>query len=386
MRVLEAAEIIYGELINSPAIGSFDSFTTKVADVKRGTLFFASDIDDVNIALQNGAFGVVFDTPMQISNAEVAWIKVDNIQNSIVRLVRYLLVSKKIEIILLDEIQYAIAKEIIRTNEVLFFEESTKNSNISWGASVVCVGDLLNDITKHNPTKIITSLKGIAELSIEEYTICVNKQDLVLDIITPHQIFESKFYHKISAYQIPLPAVFMPELNAVIELCLREEIAFELRDFAPIEKLLPIALSPEAEILPLGKSSKVVIPTHSIDIFLRYTKYLRENAKFGELMFFVPRILDDKSKEIFTPIQEAQNSTINTHSAPAMVEFCIQANNTDEETAQEALQAICYDTSNELPKMLKLKRFNFALVLGIGTEGLIFLLNEASKDTSPMLF
>lgn len=392
MRVSEASEIIYGELINSPAIGSFEGFTTKVADVKRGTLFFASDIDDVNIALQNGAFGVVFDTPMQISNTEIAWIKVDNIQSSIVRLVRYLLVSKKIEIILLDEIQYAIAKAIIRTKDVLFFEESTKHSpslqSVSWNANAISVGELLEGIIKQNPTKIMTSLKGIADLSIEEYTTCVNSQDLALDIITPHQIFESKFYHKVSAYQIPLPAVFMPELSAVIELCLREEIAFDLRDFPQIEHLLPIALSPEAEILPLGKSNKVVIPTHSTEIFLRYAKYLKENAKFGELVFFVPRILDESSKEVFTPVQEAQNATnANIHSnIYSMVEFCIQNRDKNGASSKETLQAICYDTSNELPKMLKLKRFNFALVLGIGTEGLIFVLNEASKDTSPVLF
>ena len=415
MRVLEASEIICGELINTPAIGSFEGFATKVEDVKRGVLFFALDSDDIDIALQKGAFGVVFDSPIQMHNVEIAWIKVDNIQSCISRLVRYLLISKKIEIILLSEVQYAIAKQIIRAKEVLFFDEykggfiSANNSINSSMRFSVC--ELLDEIVQQNPTKIITSLEGIADLSIEEYTTCVNPAHLPFDIITPHQIFESKFYHKISAYQIPLPAVFLPELAAVVEqICLREgeEIAFDMSDFAPIEKLLPIALSPEARILPLGKSNKVAISTNSVDIFLRYVRYLKENARYGELAFFVPRILDDKSKEVFAPIPcdsseyGGESSALQSY---CKVGFCVEYDRGEErgEVASENLQdnvsggnkqnnvsdkleAICYDSSNELPKLLKLSRFNFALVLGISTEGLIFVLNEASKDTSPVLF
>lgn len=409
MRVSEASEIICGQLINEPSIGSFEGFATKIEDVKRGVLFFALDRDEIDLALEKGAFGVVFDSQAQMRNVEVAWIKVDNIQHSLIRLVRYLLVGKKIEIILLSEIQYSIAKEIIRAKEVLFFDDclsnfagepnryshytANKDSTLSSTTQArLPIQELLDGIVKQNPRKIITSLQGIADLSIEEYTTCINPKHSPLDIITPHQIFESKFYHKVSAYQIPLPAVFLPELGAVVELCLREgdEIAFELRDFAPLERLLPIALSPEAKILPLGKSNKVAIPTHSVEIFLRYAKYLKENAKFGELAFFVPRILGEKEMKIFTPIEENSNEN-DEYGGYSKVGFYLCEENLNDssqndENDKEKLEAICYDSSNELPKMLKLERFNFALVLGISTEGLIFVLNEASKDTSPVLF
>lgn len=409
MRVSEASEIICGQLINEPSIGSFEGFATKIEDVKRGVLFFALDRDEIDLALEKGAFGVVFDSQAQMRNVEVAWIKVDNIQHSLIRLVRYLLVGKKIEIILLSEIQYSIAKEIIRAKEVLFFDDclsnfagepnryshytANKDSTLSSTTQArLPIQELLDGIVKQNPRKIITSLQGIADLSIEEYTTCMNPKHSPLDIITPHQIFESKFYHKVSAYQIPLPAVFLPELGAVVELCLREgdEIAFELRDFAPLERLLPIALSPEAKILPLGKSNKVAIPTHSVEIFLRYAKYLKENAKFGELAFFVPRILGEKEMKIFTPIEENSNEN-DEYGGYSKVGFYLCEENLNDssqndENDKEKLEAICYDSSNELPKMLKLERFNFALVLGISTEGLIFVLNEASKDTSPVLF
>ena len=410
MRVSEASEIICGQLINEPSIGSFEGFATKVEDVKRGVLFFALDRDEIDLALEKGAFGVVFDSQAQMRNVEVAWIKVDNIEHSLIRLVRYLLVGKQIEIILLSEIQYSIAKEIIRAKEVLFFDDclsnvagetnrynsyaTNKNNSVSSTTQTrLPIQELLDGIVKQNPRKIITSLQGIADLSIEEYTTCINPKHSPLDIITPHQIFESKFYHKVSAYQIPLPAVFLPELGAVVELCLRDgdELAFELRDFAPLEKLLPIALSPEAKILPLGKSNKVAIPTHSVEIFLRYAKYLKENAKFGELAFFVPRILGEKEMKIFAPIENSDEN--DEYGGYSKVGFYLCENSdtsndsqNDENHSKEKLEAICYDSSNELPKMLKIERFNFALVLGISTEGLIFVLNEASKDTSPVLF
>ena len=65
IKVQQVAELINGELMNSPAIGSFEGYTTHLENVQRGMLFFAINPHHIDSALQRGAFGVVFDKFVQ---------------------------------------------------------------------------------------------------------------------------------------------------------------------------------------------------------------------------------------------------------------------------------------------------------------------------------
>ena len=58
---------------------------------------------------------------MEITDSEIAWILVENIADSLIRLIRYKLLAKNVTTISLSPIEEAIAKEIIDDLLAAFF-------------------------------------------------------------------------------------------------------------------------------------------------------------------------------------------------------------------------------------------------------------------------
>ncbi len=344
MKVKEVAEVICGEVINTPSIGSFDGFSTKLESVKRGSLFFAKNPDEIDIAIKNGAFGIVFDKFVQMIDGEIAWIKVSSISDSIIRLVRYRLLVENIKVFYLDCHQYEIAKTIITAKDVLFFDENPI---------------LLLDMLEEKSFKgIFIKDKNLLDFVLE-YTTCTNKDKIPFDIVYPHALFESKFYYKLNHYQIPLPDVFLPELGGVVSLCESEGFDFDIYRFSSNLSLLPLSLDQNAKVLPFGQSSRVVIATQSKEIFLRYASVLSNQAKWGDMKFFLPTLLDEEDSDLFEIYENEIGSS---------------------------LQPAYYNGTNDLPLLLKKESYNFGLVFGISTDGLKFVLDAIKPMPVPALF
>ena len=59
MKINSIIDIIDGKLLNSPSISFIYSFKTDVNKVKEGDLFIANNLDDIQIAVQKGAFAII---------------------------------------------------------------------------------------------------------------------------------------------------------------------------------------------------------------------------------------------------------------------------------------------------------------------------------------
>lgn len=344
-KVQDIVEIINGELINSPAIGGFSGYCTKLENIKRGSLFFAAHPRDIEPALEKGAFGIVFDKFLQtrLNDDEIAWVKVESIQDAIIRLARFELLARSIRVIATNPTQYLIAKSLIHSKSVLFFDESPI--------------DLLDVVEEVRPAIIIAKSQQVLDLALEPIP-CETPEQLPFELITPMSMFEIKFYYKLYSYKISLPCVFVPELAAVVDLCLREHIECDFAHFEPSSTLLPISLTNDARILSFGQSSRVIIPTNDEEIFMRHGEFLSKEAKWAKVVVFVPTILDDEQG--FYALYNQRNN--------------------------HPLQAIRYDSSNELPLLLKTTEYNFGLIFGISTQGLVFVLSQTPQEYAPTLF
>jgi len=89
VKISSIIDIIDGKLLNSPSISFIYSFKTDVAKVKEGDLFIAYNLDDIQIAIQKGAFAIILQNIYPITDKEIAWIKVENLNTSIIKLIRY---------------------------------------------------------------------------------------------------------------------------------------------------------------------------------------------------------------------------------------------------------------------------------------------------------
>ncbi|HJE03319.1 MAG TPA: peptidoglycan synthetase, partial [Aliarcobacter thereius] len=97
MKISSIVDIIDGELLSTPSITSINSIKTESEKVKTADLFIARNIDDLNIAIKNGAYAVIFEEDFSVSDTEVAFIKVRNIEKALLSIFRFKLANKNIK-------------------------------------------------------------------------------------------------------------------------------------------------------------------------------------------------------------------------------------------------------------------------------------------------
>ena len=86
MRIDTIVNLVDGELVNSGYISEINQFSNNLKKVKRENLFISNDIEEIKEAIKKGAYGVLFSKDLNIIDDEIAWIKVDNIQDALFRL------------------------------------------------------------------------------------------------------------------------------------------------------------------------------------------------------------------------------------------------------------------------------------------------------------
>lgn len=333
MRVNEVVEITRGKLLSAPSITEFSRIICHVEQVQRGDLFIARDCEQISQAVSAGAYGIIYDSAQQeMEDKEIAWIAVDNIQDSLIRLIRYKLLAKNITTISLNPIEEAIAREIIDDSSVKFSSHSLED-----------IIELLND----EISSIITHNESVLEISFE--VICASTPSKRPFLLLSHTLFDSTIFYKSAHYRINLPKIFFNELASVLALCENRQISHDVARFKHIPYFKPNFLNAFGKIIEYGQASKVAIAEEDIEQFKKYMAYIANNAAWGKFLFLVPLVY----LELFNQIA----------------------------------QTFAYQTQEELCEYIHTQNFNFALVLGINDEVLTHALNTNHKQIlEPDLF
>lgn len=328
MRINELIGIIQGTLLNDPPLSYFENFTTNLAKVVRGTLFIATTQEDAQEAIALGAYGIVFeDGEIGMIDNEIAWIKVDSLQDSITRFIRYQLLSQQIRLVYLSLIEFEIAEQITQDSEVGFLRGG--------------YADFL-ELTQTPVSKIITNDKLFLELSFD-YTESISPSVQPFRVIS-YTLFDTKIYFNSERYTIGLPSLFLDSLSCVIEVLQTEEIEFRLENFESITPLKPNFISSQGTLCKYGQSGRVVIAEQNFEAFKQYATYITLNAKWAKILFFVP----EEYFEIFEQI------------APTM----------------------SYKNPQELLELYKTQNYNFGLTLGINQDFLTTHLQPTQTQTN----
>ncbi|BDB63946.1 hypothetical protein T36_0393 [Helicobacter cinaedi] len=333
MRVNEVAEIAQGKLLNSPSIAEFSRIICHIEQIQRGDVFIANDSTQIPKAIESGAYGIIYDNPkMEITDSEIAWILVENIADSLIRLIRYKLLAKNVMTISLSPIEEAIAKEIIDDASVKFSSHSLED-----------IIELLNDEVSF----IITHNQNVLDISFEVISSSVPSQRPFL--LLSHTLFDSTIFYKSTHYRINLPKIFFNELSSVLSLCENRQISHDMSRFKHIPYFKPNFLNAFGKVIEYGQAAKVAIAEEDIEQFKKYMAYIANNAAWGKFLFLVPLVY----LELFNQIA----------------------------------QTFAYSTQEELCEYIRTQNFNFALVLGINDDTLTDALNTNHKQIQePDLF
>ena len=217
MRLENILALTDGKVINEPFVKIFTNIVFEANRVARGDLFVCFKENDIEEAILNGAYGIIFDKPTQISDSEIAWIKVHDISQALKRLLRFRLIEKEVLTYKCNEIVLKLASQIM----------IEKNFIVAQG-DIVTITKLLWDIEKKatilfspalTPEDIFTDIKQMP--TSFSNTITIMEQTL----------FETSFIYDNIFYERQLISpFFIPYLEELFYLFNLLKINFRLKN------------------------------------------------------------------------------------------------------------------------------------------------------------
>ncbi len=336
MRLENTLALTHGELINTPFVNSFNNIVFDVKAVKRGDLFVAFDENNIEDAIFNGAYGVMFDKPTQITDSEIAWIKVQDIEDALRRLLRFELINKEISVYACDEIILKLALQVVTEPNFIALNGDIKSvfkelSNIENGSTVLFSPALTSE-------DLFTNIKELPK----------NKAQSIN--IVEQTLFETSFIYDNIFYERQLVSpFFMPYLEQLLYLFKILKINFRLRKFTPIDHFEAVFTNKNFEIKDFGTSDKVLIFEKSTSLIENEISFLQKQATWAKIIYIVPFTC----KQVLSP-------SILTHDS-----------------------IFLYKNKNEIKNILHSNTFHFALIVGADKS---ILAKPLVTDTQVSLF
>ncbi len=331
--VNESVELSLGELQNTPSISYFNSIVFSLNKVQKGSLFVAKDHTLIPKALELGAYGILYAGEYPLSDRDVAWIKLKDIEHSLNHLFKFCLLNERVVGVLLSPIELEIASKIMVSDFVWCLKESLEDLFIIEGCKIAFFDKLewLHLFYKQERLK-----EGLKESRL---------------IVLNQSFFCSTLVYEKQEYELKMPCIFLEPLKRVIQLCEKLQIEFDLNLLGkkeyPLDHCKPFFVNKNLEIAPYGTTARVIVAETSKELFEMMLQKALETLSWGKIVVFCRK-----------------NSAA----------FFKKAN------------PYFYTTQNNLKEQLKNLAFNFAFIYGISSHHLESLLNPPFLKKTPTLW
>ncbi len=331
--VNEAVELSLGELQNTPSISYFNSIVLSLNKVQKGSLFVAKDHTLIPKALELGAYGILYAGEYPLSDRDVAWIKLKDIEHSLNHLFKFCLLNERVVGALLSPIELEIASKIMVSNFVWCLKESLEDLFIIEGCKIAFFDKL-------EWLHLFYKQERLKEYLKESRLIILNQS-----------FFCSALVYEKQEYEFKMPCIFLEPLKRVIQLCEKLQIEFDLNLLGkkeyPLDHCKPFFVNKNLEIAPYGATARVIIAETSKELFEMMLQKAFETLSWGKIVVFCRK----NSAAFF-----------------------------------KKTNPYFYTTQNNLKEQLKNLAFNFAFIYGISSSHLESLLNPSLFKKTPTLW
>lgn len=294
MQITSILDIIDGRLLNHPSISFIYSIKTNPKKIKEGDLFIVNNDEDIPLAIENGAFALIVDKEVNISDNEIAWIYVKSLENTTIKLIRYLLSNRKLNAFFCNNVSYDLFK-ILR--------KPTVHTNIKL---------IPNDLSKF--------FKTIDELEENDTIICSNKsilddlypvnfnfntKEYSIKNLTEHSIFETTFSYQDRFFsKIKISSLYITEFLDVYSYLGFDADLNKLKKF---HNLKPIFVDKIINHTDFGKSDKFLIAQQSKELVLKEVKYLEKKYNYAKILYLTLDDIDDNEDIDYTFINSLED-------------------------------------------------------------------------------
>lgn len=281
MNLQNLTALVEGNLTNSPSITAFEDVSFEVHKVRRGDLFVALNHDDIEQAVLNGAYGILFEKPTQITDQEIAWIKVPSIDKALIRLLRFHVMEKSPQVFSCDKISLKLAAQVITDNTLLVLDKPIRKH--------------IQDLWRMEENQFILFCDSLIDSALFIDAKSISKiQSSSMNIIE-QTLFETSFIYDDTYHERQLLSpFFMPYLEAVLQFFKQNKIRYQLKGFSPIEHFQPVFTNNHFQVKEFGKSDNVLIFEPDFELIKEQISFLKTQANWAKIIYIIP---SDKANE-----------------------------------------------------------------------------------------
>lgn len=293
MQITSILDIIDGRLINHPSISFIYSIKTNPKKVREGDLFIVQKREDIPMAIEHGAFALVTDKEIDITDNEIAWIKVQSIDNTIVRLIRYLLSNIRLTAFYCNDITYEIfnilRKPTVHTNIKIIPKNLSKFFKI------------LDDL-EENDTLIFSDQKTLDDIYPVNFDF--NTKQYKVKNLIEHSIFETTFSYQDKYFsKLKISSLYLTEFLDVYSFLGFDADLNKLKKF---HYLQPIFVDKLINHIDFGKSDKFLIAQDNEELALKEINYLENKYKYAKILYLTTKEIDDNRNIDYTFINSLE--------------------------------------------------------------------------------
>lgn len=130
MNISNLNELLNTQILNEGSTLSVGGFALNLDEVKTSFAFFSNNKEEIKKAIEKGAFVIVCDQAIDIEDKEVYLLKSENLENAILRLLRFLCEEKECKFLFCSKKELEFCKvfnlKILHTNVFLDFTSLIK--------------------------------------------------------------------------------------------------------------------------------------------------------------------------------------------------------------------------------------------------------------------
>ncbi|MCR4941272.1 MAG: ferrochelatase [Campylobacter sp.] len=278
MYIQDLLRLLRGELENRPAITQINGFAFEPKHIKQGYAFIADECNEEDIAqaIKNGAYAVISDARISISDTEIAYILVDNLRFALFRLMRYEASQKKLKFFYVNPVQMAILKRL----------------NLSKNATILSenIAELFLKILKAGIGESFFSSNSRTLERISPFYDQVFSDTKSQNINSGSIFFSNVICDEIFYQNLSVPRVFLPAFCGLLKFLKSHEIDFKLGDMKNLEHFEPIFIDKNFKPVNFGSSFRAIIAESDEELFCIEHSFLQKH--FDDVKFCLPKNCD----------------------------------------------------------------------------------------------
>ena len=298
MKISSIVDIVDGELLNSPSISFINNISSDANKVKTSDMFIAKNIEDLKIALQNGAYAVIFEKDFEVIDNEIAFIKVKNLELALLKIVRYKLSTLKIESYFCTDETFDMLKLYQNNHTKPIFLISKNIEKAFKFIDDIKDGDILISKNKKLLESIYPDSKEF-EKKLDENSI----KNLI-----KHSLFELSFSYKdIYFSKLRLSKIY---LNSFLNIYDFFKGNIDISKLKLYSNFKAIFIDKDFQPIESGKSDSFIICQTNKNLIPIEITYLKNEFKYAKTIFvskYKISFLDEKEQIIINNIEDLKN-------------------------------------------------------------------------------